>query len=355
MSAKNERGGCLVITERQNDILNLIVDLFTQTHEPVGSKALQASIDSSSATIRNDMAKLEKLGLLEKAHTSSGRMPSPAGFKYFVEHSLNLDSIDEGDIYHLVKAFDFEAFRLEDILAKAGQVLAEMTGYSVAILDVEPSRQKLTAFDIVQLSNHDALAILNLDESKPLTVQFAIPKNFLSRDLARIKEIVDERLIGRELMDVHYKLRTEIPQILQKYFTVTDNVLDLFDYIFKSLFQETIFVSGKINALDYSGLTTYQFLDKEQELAITIRQGMAENEMATVQVADSSEPALANLSLLTYKFLIPYRGFGLLSLIGPIDMNYRRNVSLINVVGKILAVKLRDYYRYLNSNHYEVN
>ncbi|MCM0722614.1 heat-inducible transcriptional repressor HrcA [Streptococcus iniae] len=344
-----------MITERQNDILNLIVDLFTQTHEPVGSKALQASIDSSSATIRNDMAKLEKLGLLEKAHTSSGRMPSPAGFKYFVEHSLNLDSIDEGDIYHLVKAFDFEAFRLEDILAKAGHVLAEMTGYSVAILDVEPSRQKLTAFDIVQLSNHDALAILNLDESKPLTVQFAIPKNFLSRDLVRIKEIVDQRLIGRELMDVHYKLRTEIPQILQKYFTVTDNVLDLFDYIFKGLFQETIFVSGKINALDYSGLKTYQFLDKEQELALTIRQSMAENEMATVQVADSSEVALANLSLLTYKFLIPYRGFGLLSLIGPIDMNYRRNVSLINVVGKILAVKLRDYYRYLNSNHYEVN
>lgn len=355
MSAKSGRGGCLVITERQNDILNLIVDLFTQTHEPVGSKALQASIDSSSATIRNDMAKLEKLGLLEKAHTSSGRMPSPAGFKYFVEHSLNLDSIDEGDIYHLVKAFDFEAFRLEDILAKAGHVLAEMTGYSVAILDVEPSRQKLTAFDIVQLSNHDALAILNLDESKPLTVQFAIPKNFLSRDLVRIKEIVDQRLIGRELMDVHYKLRTEIPQILQKYFTVTDNVLDLFDYIFKGLFQETIFVSGKINALDYSGLKTYQFLDKEQELALTIRQSMAENEMATVQVADSSEVALANLSLLTYKFLIPYRGFGLLSLIGPIDMNYRRNVSLINVVGKILAVKLRDYYRYLNSNHYEVN
>ncbi|ESR10596.1 heat-inducible transcriptional repressor HrcA [Streptococcus iniae] len=344
-----------MITERQNDILNLIVDLFTQTHEPVGSKALQASIDSSSATIRNDMAKLEKLGLLEKAHTSSGRMPSPAGFKYFVEHSLNLDSIDEGDIYHLVKAFDFEAFRLEDILAKAGHVLAEMTGYSVAILDVEPSRQKLTAFDIVQLSNHDALAILNLDESKPLTVQFAIPKNFLSRDLVRIKEIVDQRLIGRELMDVHYKLRTEIPQILQKYFTVTDNVLDLFDYIFKGLFQETIFVSGKINALDYSGLKTYQFLDKEHELALTIRQSMAENEMATVQVADSSEAALANLSLLTYKFLIPYRGFGLLSLIGPIDMNYRRNVSLINVVGKILAVKLRDYYRYLNSNHYEVN
>ncbi|MGT2746235.1 HrcA family transcriptional regulator [Streptococcus penaeicida] len=344
-----------MITERQNDILNLIVDLFTQTHEPVGSKALQSSIETSSATIRNEMAKLEKLGLLEKAHTSSGRMPSPAGFKYFVEHSLSLDSIDERDVYQLVKAFDFEAFKLEDILAKASQVLADITGFTVAILDVEPARQKLTGFEIVQLSNHDALAVLNLDDSKPMTVQFAIPKNFLSRDLLRLKEVVDERLVGRELIDVHYKLRTEIPQVLQKYFTVTDNVIDLFDYIFKELFKETVFVAGKVNALDYAELKTYQFLDDEQGLALTIRQGMAENEMATVQVADSSEPALADLSLLTYKFLIPYRGFGLMSLIGPIDMNYRRNVSLINVIGRILAVKLRDYYRYLNSNHYEVH
>ena len=79
-----------MVTERQQDILNLIIDIFTKTHEPVGSKALQESINSSSATIRNDMAALEKQGLLEKAHTSSGRMPSVAGFQYYVKHSLDL-------------------------------------------------------------------------------------------------------------------------------------------------------------------------------------------------------------------------------------------------------------------------
>lgn len=344
-----------MITERQSNILNLIVDLFTQTHEPVGSKALQSVIASSSATIRNDMAKLEKLGLLEKAHTSSGRMPSAAGFKYFVEHSLNLGSIDEQDFYQLVKAFDFEAFKLEEVLLRASQMLSDMTGYTAAILDVEPARQRLTGFDIVQLSSHDALAVLTLDESKPLTVQFAIPKNFMNRDLLVLKGIVADRLLGKDVMTVHYKLRTEIPQIVQKYFTVTDNVLDLFDYIFVGLFRETIFVSGKVAALDYAGLVTYQFLDEEQRLALSIRQSLSEEEMATVQVADSSEPALANVTLLTYKFLIPYRGFGLLSLIGPVDMDYRRSVSLINVIGQLLAVKLRDYYRYLNSNHYEVH
>ena len=339
-----------MITQRQSEILNLIVELFTQMHEPIGSKTLQATIDSSSATIRNDMAKLEKLGLLEKAHTSSGRMPSAAGFKYFVEHSLSLDSIDERDIYQVV-----EAFKLDDILQKASQVLADMTGYTSVILDVEPARQKLTAFDIVQLSSHDALAVLTLDESKPATIQFAIPKNFMLKDLVTLKEIVDERLLGRTVMDIHYKLRTEIPQVLQKYFTVTDNVLDLFDYIFAELFKELVFVAGKVNSLDYADLETYRFLDNDQRVAVALRSSMKEDEIANVQVADSEEPALANVTVLTHKFLIPYRGFGLLSLIGPIDMDYRRSVSLINVVGRILAMKLGDYYRYLNSNHYEVN
>ena len=345
----------LLITKRQNDILNLIIELFTQTHEPVGSKALQASIDSSTATIRNDMAKLEKLGLLEKAHTSSGRMPSPAGFKYFVDHSLNLESVNEDDVYQVIKAFDFEAFRPEDILKKASQILSEMTGFTTVILDVEPALQKLTAFDVVQLSNHDALAVLTLDDSKPTTVQFAIPKNFLRRDLLTLKEIVDERLKSNTVMEVHYKLRTEIPQILQKYFSVTDNVLDLFDYIFDNLFQETVFVSGKVNALEFSSLETYQFLDQEQQLALVLRNSLDANQMASVQVADNKEIALSDLTVLNHKFLIPYRGFGLLSLIGPIDMNYKWSVSLVNVIGRVLAFKLRDYYRYLNSNHYEVN
>ena len=105
------------------------------------------------------MAKLEKMGYLEKAHTSSGRMPSRAGFQYFVANSLNLDTIDEQDVYQVVKAFDFEAFKLEDILDAAAKLLAEMTGCTAVIQDVEPTRQRLTGFDIVHLSNHDALAV----------------------------------------------------------------------------------------------------------------------------------------------------------------------------------------------------
>lgn len=344
-----------MVTERQNEILNLIIDIFTKTHEPVGSKALQESIQSSSATIRNDMAVLEKQGLLEKAHTSSGRKPSVAGFQYFVKHSLSFDRLAENELYEVIKAFDREFFKLEDVLQQAADVLSMLSGCTVVALDVEPSQQRLTAFDIVILSQHTALAVFTLDESNTITSQFMIPRNFLRDDLIQLKELIQERFLGQTVLDIHYKIRTEIPQIIQRYFTTTDNVMDLFEHIFSDIFKENVIVSGKVKLLNFSDLKSYQFFDQLQKVAFEIRDSLAEDQMQTVRVADSRESSLANLTLISSKFLIPYRGFGMLAVIGPVNLDYQRVVSQLNVVNRVLTMKLTDFYRYLSSNHYEVH
>ena len=344
-----------MVTERQNEILNLIIDIFTKTHEPVGSKALQESIQSSSATIRNDMAALEKEGLLEKAHTSSGRKPSVAGFQYFVRHSLTFDQLAENELDEVVKAFDQEFFKLEDILQRAADVLAELSDCTVVALDVEPSRQRLTAFDIVVISQHAALAVFTLDESNTLTSQFMIPRNFLQDDLLRLRDMIQERFLGQTVLDIHYKIRTEIPQIIQRYFTTTDNVLDLFEHIFAQMFSEKVAVAGKVQLLRFADLEAYQFFDDRQKVAFEIRDSLAEDQMQNVRVAASQEDCLANLTLISSKFLIPYRGFGMLAVVGPVNLDYQKVVSQLNVVNRVLTMKLTDFYRYLSSNHYEVS
>lgn len=348
-------GGDAVVTERQNEILNLIIDIFTKTHEPVGSKTLQESIKSSSATIRNDMAILEKQGLLEKAHTSSGRKPSVAGFQYFVKHSLSFDRLAENELYEVIKAFDCEFFKLEDVLQQAADVLSMLSGCTVAALDVEPSQQRLTAFDIVILSQHTALAVFTLDESNTITSQFMIPRNFLRGDLVQLKELIQDRFLGQTVLDIHYKIRTEIPQIIQRYFTTTDNVLDLFEHIFSDIFKENVIVSGKVRLLDFADLESYQFFDQPQKVAFELRDSLAEDQMQSVRVADSRESCLADLTLISSKFLIPYRGFGVLAVVGPVNLDYQRLVSQMNVVNRVLTMKLTDFYRYLSSNHYEVH
>lgn len=344
-----------MITQRQNDILSIVIELFTQTHEPVGSKVLQNYVASSSATIRNDMAALEKIGLLEKAHTSSGRLPSRQGFQYYVSHLLNFERIDEADAYQVIKGFDFEFFKLEDLLQKASDLLAELTGCTAVALDVEPSNQRLSAFDIVKLSHHDALAVMTFDDSNTVTSQFAIPKNFLDEDLATLSGLVHERFLGQTVMEIHYRIRTEIPQIVQRYFKTTDNVLELFEHIFKEMFVEKPFLAGKENLLKFSDDQIYRFFDKTQELALEIRQLLQEDKPYAIRLADEKQDGLTSLTQLSYKFLIPYRGFGSLSLFGPVTIDYQRVFSLLGIVSRVLTMKSADFYRYLSSNHYEVN
>ena len=230
-----------------------------------------------------------------------------------------------------------------------------LSGCTVVALDVEPSQQRLTAFDIVILSQHTALAVFTLDESNTITSQFMIPRNFLRGDLIQLKELIQERFLGQTVLDIHYKIRTEIPQIIQRYFTTTDNVMDLFEHIFSDIFKENVIVSGKVKLLNFSDLKSYQFFDQPQKVAFEIRDSLAEDQMQTVRVADSRESSLANLTLISSKFLIPYRGFGMLAVIGPVNLDYQRVVSQLNVVNRVLTMKLTDFYRYLSSNHYEVH
>ena len=90
----------------------------------------------------------------------------------------------------LSKPFDQEFFKLEDILQEAANLLTDLSGCTVVALDVEPSRQRLTAFDIVVLGQHTALAVFTLDESRTVTSQFLIPRNFLQEDLLKLKSII---------------------------------------------------------------------------------------------------------------------------------------------------------------------
>ena len=131
--------------------------------------------------------------------------------------------------------------------------------------------------------------------------------------------------------------------------------MDLVEHIFKEMFNENIVVSGKVNLLNFANLAAYQFFDQPQKVALEIRENLIGDQMQSVRVADSQESCLADLAVISSKFLIPYRGFGILAIIGPVHLDYQQLVNQLNVVNRVLTMKLTDFYRYLSSNHYEVN
>lgn len=348
-----------MITKRQQEILNLIISLYTQTHKAVGSRALMASIQASSATIRNDMKFLEELGLIKKEHTSSGRVPSVSGYQYFVENFLQPGKLDNNDVYQVMKRFDGDFYKLDVLYQEAAQILSDLTGFSAYVLNVSLKNQVMTKFDIVQLDSHSAMAIMTFDTGLVKTMQFTLPRSLTIDDMTTFKFISDERLVGKRIIDMHYSLLTEIPQVAQKYFVVTTDVLQLFEHIFSDLFKEDLISAGRQNLLEYSDdvVSLYKILMDDEAIVHEIRDMVSDDEIRSVKfdaALTENHQISKNITLITQQFVVPYRGLGTLALMGPVDLDYQKVVSTMDLVAKILTMKLSDYYRYLDGNHYEV-
>ena len=134
-----------MLTDRQLLILQVIVDDFIQFAQPVGSRSLakKEEISFSSATIRNEMADLEELGFIEKTHTSSGRIPSEKGYRYYVDHLLSPQKLDHQDIHTIKSIFAERIYEMEKIVQKSAKILSELTNYTAIVLGPEVRENKI--------------------------------------------------------------------------------------------------------------------------------------------------------------------------------------------------------------------
>ncbi len=162
---------------------------------------------------------------------------------------LDLELIDEQDVFTSGWWPWFRSLKLDDILDATAKLLAQMTSYTAVIQDVEPGHVSADCFKLVSLSNHDFAA--QSDESKPVTVQFAIPKNFLNQWLGDLPSASSRTFYWKYSLGYPLpKLADRDPQIVQRYFMTTDNVLIFFDYVFSHQLR-TGLVEGKVSSLTY--------------------------------------------------------------------------------------------------------
>ena len=125
----------ITLTDRQSRIFKTMVEEFIKTAEPVGSKMLVENyqIPYSSATIRNEMSYLEEQGLPEKTHTSSGRVPSTAGYRYYVENLMDVQLPDESKL-ELQNVFTQNNVPMEDVIQRCCDILSQMTNLTTIVL-----------------------------------------------------------------------------------------------------------------------------------------------------------------------------------------------------------------------------
>lgn len=345
-----------MLSDRQLNILHLLVKIYTETGIPVGSKTLMnEGIKASSATIRNDLVKLEELELIQKTHSSSGRVPSIKGYRYYVDHLMQPAEIAQAEVVKIRQLLDRRYNATNEIIEQSANILSDLTSYTAFSLGPEVKERKLTGFRIVPLNRNQLIAIIVTDQGYVESQVFSIPETISSEDIEKMTRIINDRLVGENLLTVYHKLRTEIPLVLQRYFSNATNVLYLFEEVFNQAFDDQVYISGGMNLLDSGMLTDvsefksiYSLISDSDQLTELL---LPDTPGIDIRIGNEIEnELLLNMSLITASYEVPQHGKGVIALLGPTSMSYSKLLGLVNVFTDELSGHLDSYYRSLDNS-----
>jgi heat-inducible transcriptional repressor len=341
-----------VLTDRQLLIFQVIVDDFILSAQPVGSRSLSKKdkITFSSATIRNEMSDLEELGFIEKTHTSSGRIPSEKGYRYYVDHLLSPQKLNQQDVHKLNSVFAERIFELEKIVQKSAKILSELTNYTSIVLGPAVKDNKLKKIQIIPLNNQTAIAIIVTDSGHVENRMFHLPETMDSGDLEKLVNILNDRLAGAPIESLNDKIYKEVAILLRQHISNYDYILHSIADTLKVPAHEKLFFSGKSNML-----TQPEFHDIEK---IKSLMDMIEHEESIYELIrknksginikigkENNNSAMDNCSLITATYSVGTEQLGTIAILGPTRMEYSRVISLLDYISTDLSLVLTKLYQ----------
>ena len=220
-----------MLSERQNKILKLIVERYIKEPIPVGSKAVSKILKCSSATVRNDMGELENQGLLEKTHTSSGRIPSEAGYRYYVDNLMELKKMNAEDMLKLQIVFKNQQLALSDVITKSLQVISDMTNYTAVVLGSASHENLLKQIEVVPIDDVSMIVIIVTDKGH--VEHKNIKLNDVSIDeVKKTVGLINNLISGTPIDEVSRKLEFEVKPIIGKYVKQHEQIYNAFYHVF---------------------------------------------------------------------------------------------------------------------------
>ena len=141
------------LSDRKKRILRVIIENYIESAEPVGSKTIAESsgLDISSATIRNEMADLEAMGYLEQPHTSAGRIPSPKGYRLYVNELMDDYRLSLQETQRINQALHMKMQELDRVIDQAGRIVSQLTQYPAFALSSGMERVTIKRFDLLMV------------------------------------------------------------------------------------------------------------------------------------------------------------------------------------------------------------
>lgn len=342
-----------MLTERQIQILRILIDDYIMNAEPVGSRTIskRGAINFSPATIRNDLADLEEMGYIEKTHSSSGRIPSEKGYRYYVDHLLTPITLSDEEIEQLKALFTQKFYEIEQIIESSAIILSELTNYTSIVLSAESQFAKLKHLQIVPISEKTAVAIMVTDTGQVENKTVSIPEGLDISEIEKMINILNERLQGVPLWGLRNKVNQEIDFLFKRYLRNYEKAMAMIMTLFTSnRKKDKVYYGGKTNILSQP---EFRDIEKVRVLLETIEKEeliyqLIRHESDGVEVKIGKEidiQAMEDCSLITASYSIEGQYMGTIAIVGPTRMEYKRVIGLIDIISKNLSNLLTRQYQ----------
>lgn len=342
-----------MLTDRQQLILAAIIYEYTQTARAVGSKTLhdQLNLEFSPATIRNEMSFLEEADLIKKLHTSAGRIPSKAGYRYYLDHLMVADQVSKQDVALIAQQIRGNFHELDDLLGQTARQLAKMTGLTALVLKPKAINLKISSFQLIQLERQQVLAVLATSDGKVTSQTFRLPKEMSVSSLTDMVAYINAQMVGRPVQEVLSLMNSEeLPVTLSRNVESPAAFLQLFGEVLARSVEEQVHIGGRFNLLEVaddaylnlkearSVLELFDSPEVVRQLAVTQKQSV------TIRLGQELPTSLLqDYAILAAPFSVGGDAGGVIALVGPIRMPYAKVARLLSTFAKALDTKLLEY------------
>ena len=329
-----------MLNERKKEILQAIIEEYIETADPVSSKTIveKYNIDCSSATVRNEMADLEKMGFLDKPHTSAGRVPSAKGYRFYVDELIKEDNISMEEIIYIQSKLQTKVNQMEELTKIATSTLSEVTHYPTLSIGPNKHTQIIEDIKFVLLGSRMMMAIILTDSGLIKESIIKFEQDVTLEQIETLNMMFNNRLKGKPLDSIDASIEKYIVSEMNESLNVIHPILNEMEKLINQ--QGTIYYEGTNKVFELPEFKSLELaknfihvLDEKDVVMDTLNADMSED--INIYIGDENiNEDLKNFSIITFNHKVKGKSIGTIGIIGPKRMDYSKVISVLKYINR---------------------
>lgn len=339
-----------MLDERKQRILQAVINDYITSAEPVGSRTLARKYDLgvSPATIRNEMADLEMLGYLEHLHTSSGRVPSVKGYRFYVDSLMPVQPMTDAEKALIDKWYKSKVQRLDQVFQETARIISKMTKNVSLVLAPHISNAAFRCMQFLPLDDHRAIAVVMTDAGFVENRIVEMPEGATFEDFQRMAGVINKCLTGATMGAIHGGKLKQIQEAIGDR-GLYEAAMDIIGKALDTEKKERLYLGGTSQLMEQP---EFHDVAKVKELLLMLEEDQLMKDILhahlgeglSVSIGRENEfSGIQDCSIITATYHLDGELLGSLAVLGPTRMEYSKTVSLLNYMNQNLTEVIKRF------------